>query len=148
MDYERYSEHTLMVRSTDNGRPPYSVEQEIKVHIKDINEAPAHIIMPSEVIIKENSPKGFSVTDFTIDDPDTEQFMNCSIDDSSFAIQQNRNQYKVIVKDDTELNFEGKGRFQLEVVCQDELYIVEEVCTHLHHGAVKTGKIKMKHRVL
>ena len=80
VDYELYSEHTLLLRSTDNGRPPYSIEQEIKLKVEDLNEAPVHIIISNRVTMEENRANGHVVTEFLIDDPDTERFMNCSVD--------------------------------------------------------------------
>ena len=52
LDYERVSQHILRIRTTDDGRPPYTLEQEVLVNVTDVNEPPGHIVIAAKGVRK------------------------------------------------------------------------------------------------
>jgi hypothetical protein len=68
--------YRLKVIATDNANPALSGEQEIKVYVTDVNEAPDLATTAAAVTISEGANNGDQLATFTVTDPDAnEQFV-------------------------------------------------------------------------
>ncbi|NMC54009.1 MAG: hypothetical protein GYA48_10285, partial [Chloroflexi bacterium] len=68
-DYETKSSYTICVRSTDNGSPAMSLDQQLTIAITNANESPTAIGL-SAATIDENQASGTAVGTFSTTDPD------------------------------------------------------------------------------
>jgi hypothetical protein len=72
LDYESTSQISIVVRSTDSGRPPLHVDKSFTVMITDVNEAPSLVWLASSKV-NENSPIGTTVGSLQTTDPDNKR---------------------------------------------------------------------------
>ncbi|XP_028399271.1 protocadherin Fat 4-like [Dendronephthya gigantea] len=124
LNYEEKQEFTIEIMSTDNGRPPKSIEQNLTIEVEDVNEPPSNIIL-SGLTIAENSQSGTLVANITIDDPDNRgpkgdwQTHKCQLVDSAqdrFKISGSENSLLVSSGD---LNYEQSTTHGIIIRCVD-----------------------------
>lgn len=77
-DYETKSSYTICVRSTDNGSPAMSLDQQLTIAITNTNESPTAIGL-SAATIDENQASGTAVGIFSTTDPDAGETFTYSL---------------------------------------------------------------------
>ena len=82
LNYESVKSYSIVVRSTDSGRPSKYVEKPIRINIGDVNEQPTAITL-SNTTVDENTPAGTMIGSLSITDPDARQTHTCSLVDSA-----------------------------------------------------------------
>ena len=45
LDYESQKKYEVTIRSTDSGQPPKSVDQDLTIHILNVNEPPTYLYL-------------------------------------------------------------------------------------------------------
>ena len=80
LDYERQSQYTVVIRSTDSGS--LFVERRLTVYVKDVNEAPSAASLKGNKV-PENSAKGTVVGFLRGTDPDNAQKLTFTLIDAA-----------------------------------------------------------------
>ena len=80
LDYERQSQYTIVVRSTDTGS--LFVERKLTVYVRDVNEAPSVVTLTGNKV-PENSAKGTVVGALRGTDPDSGQKLTFTLVDAA-----------------------------------------------------------------
>lgn len=119
LDYESQTNYTIVVETTDNGRPAMSHQGSIIVQVIDINEAPTDIKL-SLNHAKENTPNNTFVCNITVTDPDNKhtiiQSHTCEINQvGSKLFRLSQNQLFV----NGALDHESKSTVAISILCID-----------------------------
>lgn len=149
LDFEAQSTYTVRVRTTDNGAPALSFEEDLAVQILDVNEAPTAITL-SDDILPEHSPNGFVVATLSTTDPDAGQSHSYSIayDESGGALSIVGNQ--LVVANIARVDYEVDRHIELFIRTRDNgtpqmfhtQYVVVEV-TNQNDGPNITRNLPM-----
>ncbi|XP_018422222.1 PREDICTED: protocadherin alpha-3-like isoform X2 [Nanorana parkeri] len=86
LDYEKKSHYEVLITAKDEGFPPLSVSQIVKIDISDVNDNVPQFQWPVDTIfIKENNPPGSHVYTASASDPDIGQnsFITYSVSGST-----------------------------------------------------------------
>ena len=116
LDYESSTRYQIMVKSTDNGNPPQSVQKSLVIDLQDVNEKPTRITL-SNRSVQENKPTGTVIGQLTVSDPDRQQSHVCSLTDSAngkTALSSNQ-----LTVGSAGVNFEDASSFSVKVLCRD-----------------------------
>jgi hypothetical protein len=82
LNYEASTEHTIRIRTTDRNGQGLSYEQDLRVTVIDVNEAPTDVALTA-VSVAESSVVGTVVGSFSSVDPDNgETFVYTLVDDA------------------------------------------------------------------
>ena len=72
LNYEATGQLSIVVRSTDTGTPPLSVDKAFTVQVTDVNEAPTRVWL-SSTKVDENSGMDTTIGSLQTADPDSER---------------------------------------------------------------------------
>ena len=78
LDYEKQTEHAIVVRATDSGTPPLSVNYTLVVRVTDVNDRPRDIELSNNQVF-ENEPVGFVVGTLSAIEEDRFQTLSYSL---------------------------------------------------------------------
>jgi hypothetical protein len=81
LNFEEKSKYVIVVRVTDNGSPPLSMDQTVTIDLTDINDRPRNLDL-SDNIVYENAPNGTVVGRFTASNEDAQQRLEYVLIDS------------------------------------------------------------------
>lgn len=81
LNYEQQNSYDVVVRVTDSGSPPLSIDNTITVHLKDINDKPRNLDLSSNTVF-ENDPAGTAVGRLSSTDEDKGQTLEYVLVDS------------------------------------------------------------------
>ena len=80
LNYESQKQHTIRLRTTDNGNPPMSYEKDFVIDLRDVNDKPRELQLSNNKV-KENATINSVIGRFTSRDEDVEQVMTYSLSD-------------------------------------------------------------------
>ena len=115
LDFEFKHQYTLNVRCTDTGNPQKSLERNIQVNIRDVNEAPTSIMLSSGTVA-ENMPLTM-IGRLYVTDPDrTTQTHACKVlyKTSQFRV------FGTALKTVGSLNYEIKNEYIVPIQAVDQ----------------------------
>ncbi|XP_021341889.1 cadherin EGF LAG seven-pass G-type receptor 2-like [Mizuhopecten yessoensis] len=120
LDHEMQSEYTIVIKSTDNGDPAYSVETQIKIKVENINEEPEDIIVGALLTLPENANSHAVVTSVEVDDPDIGQHHICQVEPTSlpFSIKTFADHHMELILNGA-LDYETKEKYDVTIRCSD-----------------------------
>ena len=72
LDYEKATQHTITVKSTDSGSPSLWTTKSLSVKVLDVNERPTSVRLDKNVVV-ENSPLNTEIGTLSTVDPDNSQ---------------------------------------------------------------------------
>ena len=105
----------MKLRCTDNGVPSKSVEQDVTVIVKDVNEPPSGIILTSGTVLENQGP--VAIGRLVVSDPDrTVQRFSLSVTDRSLPFNVVGNTLKTT----RPLNFEQQHLYRLSIKAIDQ----------------------------
>ena len=84
LNYEQQMEHSLVVKVTDSGSPPLSVDFFANITLKNINDRPRDLKI-SGFKVHENQPVGTVVGKFSGTDEDIGQHLSYSLDNDDYG---------------------------------------------------------------
>ncbi|KAM6939461.1 protocadherin-23 [Xenentodon cancila] len=123
LDREITSSYKLVLQAADKGKPPLSSTTIVRVQVVDVNDN-SPVIPPMEpVVIAENVPVGFVVTQVTTNDVDLSSTITYSFSDNSssqvpFAIDP----YTGVITLTRALDYEVQTEYTLTVWASDSLH--------------------------
>ena len=107
---------------------------DIIIRVTDVNERPLSLNLFGLNPIPENTPAGTDLATLIVDDPDNETkgTYSCSLlgaDQHPFKMQyrSGEDNFVLTVENDTALNFEAIGRYDLTVQCWEGDFDIETV---------------------
>uniref|UniRef100_A0A667XAH2 Cadherin domain-containing protein n=1 Tax=Myripristis murdjan TaxID=586833 RepID=A0A667XAH2_9TELE len=123
LDREIIPSYKLVLQATDRGSPPLSGTTTIRVQVVDVNDNSPAIPPMEPVVIAENLPAGYMVTQVTANDVDlsstiTYSFADNSSVDGCFAIDR----YTGVVTLTQALDYEEQTEHKLRVWASDSLH--------------------------
>ncbi|XP_078145977.1 protocadherin-23 [Centroberyx gerrardi] len=123
LDREITASYKLVLQATDRGSPPLSGTTTIRVQVVDINDNSPAIPPMEPVVIAENLPAGYMVTQVTVNDVDlsstiTYSFADNSSTDGCFAIDR----YTGVVTLTRALDYEEQTEHTVRVWASDSLH--------------------------
>ncbi|VDH93394.1 protocadherin Fat 4 [Mytilus galloprovincialis] len=127
LDYETNNEYKMLVESKDNGILSKSVQEEIIIFVRDLNDPPESIIFGNVSPLDEDTTLKTIVTAIQVDDPDAGQSHSCNLQTIStpFAIFTNDNAEKSLVLTNV-LDFETTKIYNLVVQCSDGEFSIQK----------------------
>ncbi|XP_028399274.1 protocadherin Fat 4-like [Dendronephthya gigantea] len=120
LDFEIQAEIVILVRSTDNGNPTMSIQENITVKILDVNDEPYEIRNLSNLSLDENT-QGKTAIVFEVLDDDIGQTHICVVEDSElFIMDETPDQnWSLCVKKGSVINHERNSTISIKVNCSD-----------------------------
>ncbi|XP_020495326.2 protocadherin-23 [Labrus bergylta] len=123
LDREIIPSYKLVLQATDRGNPPLSSSTTIRVQVVDINDNSPAIPPMKPVLIAENLPTGYMVTQVTANDVDLSSTITYSFSDNSstnvpFAIDR----YTGVVTLTRALDYEEQIEYTMTVWASDSLH--------------------------
>ena len=119
LDYEKQTKVVILVRTTDNGAPPLSIQANITVTILDSNDKPSAVNSNSTLSVDENTQGNTSIL-FEVRDSDVNQSHTCHVEDSEFFYISNTDGQSVLwVNRSAALDYEKNAKISIMVDCSD-----------------------------
>ncbi|TKS68438.1 Protocadherin-16 Protein dachsous -like protein 1 [Collichthys lucidus] len=123
LDREITPSYKLVLQAVDRGNPPLSSITTIRVQVVDVNDNSPAIPPMEPVVIAENLPAGYMVTQVTANDVDlsptiTYSFSENSSTNSPFAIDR----YTGVITLTRALDYEEQTEYTLTVLASDSLH--------------------------
>ncbi|XP_045904089.1 protocadherin-23 isoform X2 [Micropterus dolomieu] len=123
LDREITASYKLVLQAADRGNPPLSSIATIRVQVVDVNDNSPAIPPMEPVVIAENLPAGYMVTQVTANDVDLSSTITYSFSDNSstnvpFAIDR----YTGVVTLTRALDYEEQMEYMLTVWASDSLH--------------------------
>ncbi|XP_029288257.1 LOW QUALITY PROTEIN: protocadherin-23 [Cottoperca gobio] len=123
LDREIAPSYKLVLQAADRGNPPLSSTTTIRVQVVDVNDNSPTIPPMEPVVIAENLPAGYMVTQVTANDVDLSSTITFSFADNSstnvpFAIDR----YTGVVTLTRALDYEEQTEYMLTVWASDSLH--------------------------
>ncbi|XP_058496874.1 protocadherin-23 [Solea solea] len=123
LDREITPSYKLVLQATDRGNPPLSSSTTIRVQVVDVNDNSPTIPPMETVVIAENLPAGYMVTQVIANDVDLNSAITYSFSDNSstnspFAIDR----YTGVVTLTRALDYEEQTEYTLTVWASDSLH--------------------------
>ncbi|XP_040001752.1 protocadherin-23 [Xiphias gladius] len=123
LDREITPSYKLVLQAADRGNPPLSSTTTIRVQVVDVNDNSPTIPPMEPVVIAENLPAGYMVTQVTANDVDLSSTITYSFSDNSstnspFAIDR----YTGVVTLTRALDYEEQTEYTLTVLASDSLH--------------------------
>ncbi|KAM9769368.1 protocadherin-23 [Menidia menidia] len=123
LDREITSSYKLVLQAADRGTPALSSTATVRVQVVDINDNSPAIPPMEPVVIAENLPAGFVVTQVTANDVDLSPTITYSLSDNTstnvpFAIDR----YTGVITLTRALDYEVETEYTLTVCASDSLY--------------------------
>ncbi|KAL6110918.1 dchs2 [Pungitius sinensis] len=123
LDREITPSYKLVLRATDRGNPPLSSTTTLRVQVVDVNDNSPAVPPMEPVVIAENLPAGYKVTQVTANDVDLSSTITYSFSDNSstdfpFAIDP----YTGVVTLTQALDHEARAEYTLTVWASDSLH--------------------------
>ncbi|KAF7667185.1 hypothetical protein LDENG_00072620, partial [Lucifuga dentata] len=123
LDREITPSYKLVLQAADRGSPALSGTTTIRVQVVDVNDNSPAILPMEPVVIAENLPAGYMVTQVTANDVDlssaiTYKFTDNSSNDDCFVIDR----YTGVVTLIRALDYEEQTEFTLTVLASDSLH--------------------------
>ncbi|XP_040892286.1 protocadherin-23 [Toxotes jaculatrix] len=123
LDREITPSYKLVLQAADRGNPPLSSTTTIRVQVVDVNDNSPAIPPMEPVVIAENLPAGYMVTQVTANDVDLSSTITYSFSDNSstnnpFAIDR----YTGVVTLTQALDYEEETEYTLTVWASDSLH--------------------------
>ncbi|XP_034544310.1 protocadherin-23 [Notolabrus celidotus] len=123
LDREITPSYKLVLQAADRGNPPLSSTTTIRVQVVDVNDNSPAIPPMEPVLIAENLPAGYMVTQVTANDVDLSSTITYSFSDNSstnnpFAIDQ----YTGVITLTRALDYEEQTEYMLTVWASDSLH--------------------------
>ncbi|XP_049428541.1 protocadherin-23 [Epinephelus fuscoguttatus] len=123
LDREITPSYKLVLQATDRGNPPLSTTTTIRVQVVDVNDNSPTIPPMEPVVIAENLPAGYMVTQVTANDVDLSSTITYSFSDNSstnapFAIDR----YTGVITLTRALDYEEETEYTLTVWASDSLH--------------------------
>ncbi|XP_027139462.1 protocadherin-23 [Larimichthys crocea] len=123
LDREITPSYKLVLQAVDRGNPPLSSITTIRVQVVDVNDNSPAIPPMEPVVIAENLPAGYMVTQVTANDVDlsptiTYSFSDNSSTNSPFAIDR----YTGVITLTRALDYEEQTEYTLTVLASDSLH--------------------------
>uniref|UniRef100_A0A7N8YCI1 Protocadherin-16 n=1 Tax=Mastacembelus armatus TaxID=205130 RepID=A0A7N8YCI1_9TELE len=123
LDREITPSYKLVLQAADRGNPPLSSTVTIRVQVVDVNDNSPAIPSMEPVVIAENLPAGYMVTQVTANDVDLSSAITYSFSDNSstnvpFAIDR----YTGVITLTRALDYEEQTEYTLTVWASDSLH--------------------------
>nr|XP_020469983.1 protocadherin-23 isoform X2 [Monopterus albus] len=123
LDREITPSYKLVLQAVDRGNPPLSSTATIRVQVVDVNDNSPAIPSMEPIIVAENLPAGYMVTQLTANDVDLSSTITYSFSESGstnvpFAIDQ----YTGVVTLTRALDYEEQMEYTLTVWASDSLH--------------------------
>ncbi|XP_042340233.1 protocadherin-23 [Plectropomus leopardus] len=123
LDREITPSYKLVLQAADRGDPPLSTTTTIRVQVVDVNDNSPAIPPMEPVVIAENLPAGYMVTQVTANDVDLSSAITYSFSDNSstnapFAIDR----YTGVITLTRALDYEEQTEYTLTVWASDSLH--------------------------
>ncbi|XP_059190480.1 protocadherin-23 [Centropristis striata] len=123
LDREITPQYKLVLQAADRGNPPLTSTATIRVQVVDVNDNSPAIPPMEPVVIAENLPAGYMVTQVTANDVDLSSTITYSFSDNSstnvpFAIDR----YTGVVTLTRALDYEEQTEYTLTVWASDSLH--------------------------
>ncbi|XP_069545867.1 protocadherin-23 [Brachyistius frenatus] len=123
LDREITPSYKLLLQATDRGNPPLSSTTTVRVQVVDVNDNSPAIPPMEPVVIAENLPAGYMVTQVTANDVDLSSTITYSFSDNSstnvpFAIDR----YTGVITLTQALDYEEQTKYTMTVWASDSLH--------------------------
>jgi hypothetical protein len=119
--------YRLLVRATDQGNPQLTADQEIRVYVTNVNEAPVIAATANPVTINETAANGDMLVAFTVTDPDLNETFVYEISglpqglEGAFAVDAtDPTNLRIVVADTTLLDAFAGQTFDLTLTVRDQ----------------------------
>ncbi|XP_075318484.1 protocadherin-23 [Odontesthes bonariensis] len=123
LDREITSSYKLLLQAADRGKPPLSSTATIRIQVVDINDNNPTIPPMEPVVIAENLPAGYVVTQVTANDVDLSPTITYSFsDDSSTNVPFAIDRYTGAITLTRALDYEVETEYTLTVWASDSLH--------------------------
>uniref|UniRef100_A0A3B5A2G2 Protocadherin-16 n=1 Tax=Stegastes partitus TaxID=144197 RepID=A0A3B5A2G2_9TELE len=124
LDREITPSYKLVLQAADRGKPPLSSTATVRVQVVDVNDNSPAIPPMEPVVIAENLPAGYMVTQVSANDVDLSSAITYSFSDNSstsapFAIDR----YTGVVTLTRALDYEEQTNYTLTVWASDSLHL-------------------------
>ena len=126
LNFEKRPQHVVLVRVTDNGIPPQSLDSNLTIHLNDINDRPRDLRL-SGYTVKENASIGTLIGRFSASDEDASQALSFSLvddDGGRFSVDASGNLYKA-----KDTDYETSTRHVITASARDNGSVALEVST-------------------
>ncbi|XP_072319756.1 protocadherin-23 [Eucyclogobius newberryi] len=123
LDREITSSYKLVLQAADQGNPPFSSTATVRVQVVDVNDNSPALPPMQPVLIPENLPAGYMVTQVTANDVDLSSTITYSFGDDGgasgpFAIDR----YAGVITLTKALDYESRAEYALTVRASDSLH--------------------------
>lgn len=116
IDFEKARSFDIRVRSQDSGSPQLSIERNLTIEVKDINDKPRDLELSANKL-PENATKGFLIGQLTATDEDVGQVLKFKLtNDDNGRFQINKDGYIVKAKN---TNYENQKVHRITVEVSD-----------------------------
>ncbi|XP_033106388.1 uncharacterized protein LOC117108482 [Anneissia japonica] len=134
LDFETRQYIEVTIETTDNGEPPQSFQQSVRIRVIDTGEPPTDIIYQTPTL-PENSPAGTLVTRLLVDDPDKSEDHICSVirtDTHSWLfdiVRTSNDDIRLVVAEGADIDYETRPYHRVEVECTDGYNSIRKTLT-------------------
>ena len=116
LNFEKNPVFDIKIKVTDDGEPAKSFEKSFLVHLVDVNDPPWNLTLSSNVV-KENSPIGFQIGNFSALDEDFNQTLTFYLVDDAMGTFEIKSNHNLVLK--KALNFEVQEVYKIKVKVAD-----------------------------